>query len=439
MQVTDTSLLSHANHVPIQMIAVGLLLLAAHLGGKLTDKLGLSDVTGQLLGGIMVGPYALGLLGIFKGPFEEGYNWAFQSFHFFTIVFLCVVAFGIGEELLFERIKRVGRAAVVISCIEATSTWVLITVSFYYIGEAPLLRAMLIGSIGTATAPAVTFVLIHKLHIKGRLKALLANMVVLDDLIEVLVFSFFLQLSHQKIVESDLSLGRSLLPVGRDIILAILIGLSVYVLLRILVAKYGFKVEKDEEDEGPDEVFLEHFLIEPDSPSIMIFILVMGLITLASGIGYYFHLPFLISAIVAGFLIANYHSHTIFDSLRLNNITPFLGLIFFALIGANVSFKGLSLGILLFVVLYIVSRTIGKLLGTWVGCIIMKEEKEVRQTLPFLMLPQAGVAAVESVLAGIVLNDPRLTTIILPAIVFFEVGGVIVSSYFLKRFRKNNK
>lgn len=39
----------------MQMIALGMLILAAHLGGKLFTRLRMSKVTGQLLGGAMVG------------------------------------------------------------------------------------------------------------------------------------------------------------------------------------------------------------------------------------------------------------------------------------------------------------------------------------------------------------------------------------------------
>lgn len=98
--------------IPIQMIALGLIVLAAHLGGKLCARLRLSEVTGQLLGGAMVGPYALQMLHIIP---EGGiYADAINSFHYFIFVFLGLVAFGIGEELHFNRVKRVGKSAFMI-------------------------------------------------------------------------------------------------------------------------------------------------------------------------------------------------------------------------------------------------------------------------------------------------------------------------------------
>lgn len=419
------------------MIAFGLLLLVAHLGGKLSEKLKLSDVTGQLIGGALVGPYVLGPTGILKGSFATAYESSFQTFHFFTMVFLCMMAFGIGEELLFVRIKQVGKSAIIICLFQAVLTWVLITLGFYFIGKIPFIKSALIGSIGIATAPAVTFVLINKFNIKGRLKGLLGNMVVLDDLIEVLVFSCLLQIAVQKLNYSTVSFSDSIFPVARDIFLAILLGAIMYVMLRLLVSKrsISFQTFPGKEEESELKVFLENLFSEPASPSVQIFILVLGSVALTTGIGYYFHLPFLITAIVAGFLVANFHSHTIFDSLKLHNIISILNLCFFALIGANISFFNISSSTAFLVGLYILARLIGKLLGTWFGCILMKEQKEVIKTLPFLMLPQAGVAAVESVFVGMVLGDPQFIAIILPAILFFEVGGIFISSRSLNKLQ----
>ena len=53
--------LLNAPQVPMQMIALGMLLLAAHLGGKCFNRFGLSDATGNLIGGTLVGPYVLHL------------------------------------------------------------------------------------------------------------------------------------------------------------------------------------------------------------------------------------------------------------------------------------------------------------------------------------------------------------------------------------------
>jgi Kef-type K+ transport system membrane component KefB len=133
-----------------QMIGFGLIILAAHLGGKLCQRINLSEVTGQLLGGALVSPFALKIMGFISGDIEKLYWQGAQSFHFF--VFLSMVAFGIGEKLHISRLKKVGKSAVIICLIQGCLTWLLISVAFYYTGKN-LLDSMLIGSIGIATAP----------------------------------------------------------------------------------------------------------------------------------------------------------------------------------------------------------------------------------------------------------------------------------------------
>jgi mannitol/fructose-specific phosphotransferase system IIA component (Ntr-type) len=162
---------------------------------------------------------------------------------------------------------------------------------------------------------------------------------------------------------------------------------------------------------------------------------VMGIVALGAGLVYYFHLPFLITAIFAGFLVANFHSHAIFDSLKIDNITPVLNLVFFALVGASIDLSVLDSSLVWMAVLYIATRMLGKTGGTWLGCKIMGEDKKITACLPSLMLPQAGVAAVEAVYAAAVLDRPEIVGIVLPAIVFFEVVGVVMVDRGLHRWR----
>ncbi len=49
--------------IPIQILAFGALMLAAHLGSKLFNRLNLPEPAGQLLGGMLVGPWFLRTIG----------------------------------------------------------------------------------------------------------------------------------------------------------------------------------------------------------------------------------------------------------------------------------------------------------------------------------------------------------------------------------------
>ncbi|HOO77243.1 MAG TPA: cation:proton antiporter [bacterium] len=419
----------------VQMMALGLLVLAAHLGGKLFNRLRLSEVTGQLIGGALVGPYALHLAGVLPGASGGLYDDALHAFHFFIFVFLSVVAFGIGEELHVTRIRKVGRAALVICLIQAALTWFAISAAFFLLAGFDMVDALLIGSIGIATAPAVTFVLMNQLRIEGRLRHVLGSMVVLDDLIEVVIFSLLLQISLRRL-HPEAGTGLSaLFPVAREVALAALVGFAIYLVLRLLVRRRAIILETESDHRPRDEGFLQRILAEHPSPSAEIFLVVMGVVALGAGWVYYQHWPFLITATFAGFLVANFHSHAIFDSLKIDHITPVLNLGFFALIGSGIDLSSLGGGLAWMAGMYVLTRMTGKIAGTWIGCRIMGEERKITACLPSLMLPQAGVAAVEAVYAGAVLGRPEFAAIILPAIVFFEVVGVFLVDRGLRRWR----
>ncbi len=440
--ITDTSLAlaaasanSEGPQASIQMIALGLIVLAAHLGGKLGRRFKISEVTGQLAGGALVGPYVLTLMGVLPSEFIEEYKAAVHAFHFMVFVFLSLVAFGIGEELFIVRLKKVGIAGLVISIAQAITTFIIVGGGLYLLGMQRS-DAFLMGTIAIATAPAVSFVLMNQLRIEGRLRSLLGSVVVLADLIQVLFFSLMLQ--YITLMADPDGKSGVLFPVIGDIVKALVIAAIIYFLLRVLVRRTALSLDDEDswdDDEEEEKPFLTNMLSERPSPSIEVFLLVLSSVSVGAGIAYYFHLPFLVTAVAAGFMVSNFHSHAIFDSLKLDHLAPAFNLVFFALIGANIPLAEIHSKQVIFIIAYIVLRMIGKMSGTWIGCKIMGEGRKISACMPLLMLPHAGVAAVEAGYAATVLNHPEFAAIVLPAIVFFEVTGVLLADRTLRVWR----
>lgn len=432
MATTKTASVLHAFEAT-EMIALGLIVLAAHLGGRLCRRLRMSEVTGQLVGGALIGPIILKNLGVLPQLTQ-----ALNAFHFFIFLFLSLVAFGIGEELHLDRLAKVGRKALIISLTHAAITCVLMTSVFRFLLGYTWLESLLFGSTGIASAPAVTFVLMNQLSIEGRLRHLMGSVVVLVDLVEILVFSLVVQLLLKG--QTTAPGAVAVLPVLQEVGFALLLGLAIYILLRLLVGRHATSLAEENEPERqqqltPDANFLQRMLAEHPSPSAEIFVVIVGSVAVGSGIAYLEEWPFLITAITAGFLVANFHSQAIFDSLKIENLTPVLNLVFFALMGASLPFEQFQGATLAAAVAYAVTRSAGKLIGTWAGCRLAGEDMKVTQCLPLLLLPQAGVSAVEAVFASAVLGDPRYASIILPAIVFFQIAGVFLADRALRRWR----
>lgn len=442
-------------HMKMQILELGLLILSAYIFGLFAKKFKIGEVIGQIFGGIIVGPHFLELIhrllekynhlhniSFFK-PIYHFYNSEFneygqvlESYHFFVFLFLGLIAFSLGEELHRERLKKVGVKAVFICLIQGFLTFLLLAVGFYYIFHFSWINSLLIGSIGIATAPALTFILMSKLKITGSLKNLLANIVVLDDIMEVVFFSVFLGIAVAKQNGVGLSALHLTYHVAKELFLASLIGLVIF-----LIFKFTIKERSKEEDnsfKNNDNSFLSTVLSEHPTPSVEILIIMIGIIAVGISIAIHFNLPFLITAIVAGFLISNFHHNAIFESLKIENVMPIFNLLFFAIIGASVRIDSFNGDSLKFALGYVILRSAGKLIGNWMGAKITKQDRKIVAALPKLMLPQAGMAAVETILVATLLNKSGgfvIFNTIIPALIVFELGGAYLSERTLIKWR----
>jgi len=438
------------DHVYMPIMAIGILIISAYLCGLLAKKLKIGEVIGQIVGGILIGPNLMGVLYewlnkyeslkdfivfkpvhyFFKSAYPE-YEEIFHNYHFFIFIFLGMIAFSIGEELHIDRIKKVGYSPAIIAVIQAVLTMSFISLSFWLIFDFTLINALIVGSIGIATAPAMTFILLAKFNVKGTFKNVIANIIVIADIIEVVLFSIFIGIavfikSGKKVSFVDLSV-----EVIADLFFACLIGFIIFLILKIVISRK--KVEDD--DAYEKGTFLAVILTNKPTTSVEIFLLLLGLISVSIAVALNFHLPFLISVVFAGFLISNFHYNTIFDSLRIGNVMSIFNLFFFAIIGASVRFDTFSKETIMLVVAYIALRTFGKLFGNWLGCRITGQSENITKNLPKLMLPQAGMAAVETIFVSVVLKGAGgeiIFNTIIPALVFFEIFGAWFAERTLK-------
>ena len=440
-------------HMKLQIMCLGLVILAAYVGGLIARRLKIGEVIGQIFGGIIVGPHFLILIRRLFDNSEglqslsilapvnnflhsglESYFVIFEDFHFFVFLFLGIIAFSLGEELHRDRIKQVGAKAIYICILQAMLTWLLLSFGFHYIFKFEWINSFLIGSIGIATAPALIFILMTKLKIEGQLKSILANIVVLDDIIEVIFFSVFLSIASGLKAGGELSGGHIVLHVVEEFAAAILIGTIIFLVLKLSL-KTGRAAEGDADE---DDTFIMTLLSKHPTPSVEILLVITGILSVGLAVAINFNLPFLITAVIAGFLISNFHSHTIFDSLKIGNVMPIFNLLFFGIIGSSVRLESFSVDSLLFIAGYIVLRSAGKLFGNYIGCRITGQDPKITASLPKLMLPQAGMAAVETILVMTVLRGAggeEIFNTVIPALVIFELGGAYLSEKTLIKWK----
>ncbi len=418
----------------LQITLLGLLIIAALFGGKISRKFHVGEVVGQILAGLIVGPILFYLTRQYMPHYLETYH----SFLFFIFIFLGIIAFGVGEELSLENLRHMGRDAMIICFIQAFVTWVVITVTFFLLGFKPIV-ALIIGSIGIATASGTTFIIMNKLDITGKIRSVLGGIVVLDDVIEVIVFSIFCQIALflQKGGEG-VSASALVMPLFREFGAALLIGFGIFLAIRLTIRR-GWLESAGKDNEltirGPE--LLSRLVTEMPGPSTEAFIVIAGFISMGIGLAIHMDLPFLLTAVIAGVLISNFYSPQVFQSLRIENATAIFTLMFFALVGANARLEAFRLEYLLYILCYVAARAAGKYFGNWIGCTLTHQDKRITASLPKLMLPQTGVAAVEAYYVAAVLgaDGHLILSIILPALIIFDIIGIILSEKTLLAWR----
>lgn len=440
--------------IEMQILEFGVLLLAAYLGGKITQKLNLGEVVGQILGGVAISPHTLELLykiflrvqgqPVGNGVVTPGlgrvlqfpeYTRILESYLFFVFLFLGIIAFSVGEEFNRDRLRHMGWDIGFIGVFQSMLTFLMVFLGFWGVFQFPVIQALLIGSISIASAPVLTFALVNKLKIEGALRSILANLLVVADILEVVFFAVFLTIAVALQDDAGHSFGYFSEEIIKEFCLAGGLGIGMFLLLKFSLKK---QLAPDKQSDGA-RTFFSLMLSDHPTPSVEIFVLIMGVLAIGIGVGVHFRLPFLLSAVLAGILIANFHSHAIFDSLKIDSITPVLNLFFFALIGSMFRIESLTEDTVFYIIGFLVCRTAGKLLGTWGGCRITRQDPKLAACLPKLMLPQAGMAAVEMILVATVLKAAggmHIFNIMIPALVIFELSGAWLSEKTLLKWRE---
>lgn len=376
------------------LIALSIVLLSGFIFTRITNLINLPKVSGYILAGIMIGPH---MLNIIPQNLVEGMG-------FVSDIALAFIAFGVGQFFKKETLKETGSSVVIITLFESLLSGFLVSVIMYYFLKLDLGISLLLGGIATATAPASTVMTINQYNAKGDFVHVLLQIVALDDVVCLLVFSALAAFVSQA-EKGALLLSDILLPIALNI--AAVIAGAIFALI----------LDK---------------MISPKRSSENRLIIVVALLLGLSGICSIFDVSPLLSCMVFGAVYMNkakdeelYH--------QLNVFTPPIMLIFFVVSGMNLNLKILATFGVVGVVYFIV-RIVGKYIGAYLGCMFVKSNDELRNYLGAALVPQAGVAIGLAYLSQRILPadvGSLLMTIILSSSVLYELIGPACAKFAL--------
>ena len=146
-------LLHHAG--PLLLLAV--VLVTGIFTGAIARRIRLPGITGQILGGVLIGRAGFDLFGETSlGGLEP-----------LTDIALGLIAVTVGAHLHVQRLRNAVRRLSYLLIAESTITPLIVFSATYWLGGASFELAMLFGAVSIATAPATIVSLVRETRSKG--------------------------------------------------------------------------------------------------------------------------------------------------------------------------------------------------------------------------------------------------------------------------------
>ncbi len=392
----------------IYLIGLAVAVIGGLLMSRLAKKVHLPAVTGYLVGGLLLGPFCIGALqvpGLGFNSLEQ-----VESLSVVTQTALGFIAFAIGNEFRLSQLKSMGSKAITIGILQAVVTTVVVDIAliglhllFPHVLSLP--AAITLGAIASATAPAATLMVVRQYKAEGPLTRLLMLVVAIDDAVGLLLFSISFGIA------TALENGSvSLLGVVVEPVLEIVLSLGLGAIMGILLDKL--------------ECFF-HSGSKRLALSVGFVLLTVGLSMLKFDIGGV-HIGFslLLVCMMTGTVFCNVcdTSEELMD--RVESWTVPINILFFVISGAELDLNILVNPLTLVVgILYILSRSAGKYVGSYSSCKLTRCSPSITRHLGITLLPQAGVALGMALTAANLSDGGTVRNVVLFSVLIYELVG----------------
>ncbi len=305
------------------------LLLATQIVAHLCRRVGIPEVIGQILVGIIAGP---GIL-----------NWVhldtmMNEFQEIGVIILMFIA---GLESDLSLLKKYLKPAVIVAIVGVIVPVVVMTPASYLFGFTKL-ESVFIGVIFSATSVSISVAVLREFnYLDSKEGATILGAAVADDIIGVILLSIMISVVNQ----AENKTGGQ--PLWAVLLLQVLFFGGTYLLVKWL---------------APYLMHLSERLLTVASPSVMAMIICLGMAALADWVG----LSGAVGSFFAGIAVANTHrKQTIDRSFIPIGYALFIPL-FFVSVGLNMRFDHLDESFI-FVVVMTILACLTKLVGCGTG------------------------------------------------------------------------
>lgn len=371
---------------------VGAVMLLGLLGGKVARLLKAPKVTGYLMTGILIGPSVLGLLS----------HEIIDNLAILNDIALGLIMFAIGGVFEIHHIRSVGKKTLWLTIAQSAGAVILISGALIVAG-LDFYPAVLLGTLGIATAPAASLLVVREYEAKGDFTDTLITIVATSNVVCILLFEYVFSMGE---LTSGSGLLVALISPLYDLGGSLIIGGAV-----------GFLISKWEQ--------------KVDDQAELLMIIVAG-VMLVTGLSFSLGVQPLLATLVMGAVTTNLSLMHRLVYIELRQIEQPLYIAFFVLAGASLHLE-LIPGLGLVGITYLLSRVIGKVASIYAVAKWKGFSSDIRNYLGMGMLVQAGVAI--GLVDLVNRTNPSVgaivTPIILATVLVYETAGPPVIRYIL--------
>ncbi len=383
------------------IIGVGILLFAAKLMAELFLRLKLPIVLGELLAGMIVGPFALGayMLGADGIPLLQ----LNDEIRFLGFIGAIVILFMAGLEMTPKEFLKGGKASFTVGTLGVIVPFAAGMIVFQMFGFDAL-QSMLIATALTATSIAISIQVLSEF---GKLKTpearLIIGAAIVDDILAIAILSVVTSFGGAEALDNIdvLDITFTILKVLG--FFAIMLIVSIIIIPRVVTPRL-WRAKGSVEGIATAAFF--------------------GAAALAGSIG--------LSPIVGAFTVGMALSTTkVFEKVEgyISKIGLIFAPLFFAIVGAQVDLRGIDLEILMLSGIIIVIAILTKLLGCGLPAWLFLKNRTLGMRVGIGMISRGEVGLI---VAGVGLSAGVLTSSVYSTIVLMVVATTIITPIWLK-------
>ncbi|KAF6246605.1 MAG: cation:proton antiporter [Nitrosopumilus sp.] len=396
-------------HLIETIIGIGILLFAAKLMAELFLRLKLPIVLGELLAGMIVGPFALGAFFVVDGRQLLQIN---DEIRILGEMGAIVILFMAGLEMTPKEFLKGGKASFTVGSLGVIVPFFAGLVVFQMFGFDAL-QSMLIATALTATSIAISIQVLSEFgKIKTPEARLIIGAAVVDDILAIAVLSVVSSIAGSGGGVEDIEISQVVITILQVLgFFAIMLVVAVVVIPKIITPRL-WKAKGSVEGIATASFF--------------------GAAALAGSIG--------LSPIVGAFAVGMALSTTkVFE--KVENYIGKVGLIFaplfFAIIGAQVDLRAVDLNVLMLSGIVIVVAVVTKLFGCGLPAILFLKNKQQGMRVGIGMISRGEVGLI---VAGVGVTAGILTSEVYSTIIIMVAVTTIITPLWLKmEYRKEQK